>query len=503
LISLAFKNLCAVRLHIIAHEPGFPAPSLLDCTRPMTIIELPSGRWRLQIRRKNLSVDETYDTEALAKKANKDYLTKKGPHPKAGPTLDTVWELYRASLGFKQKKTNTQRSELTHIKEALRRFGERPVATISPMDIEAMIIGELGKKKAGDTIRNAVAALSAVLRFAVDRQIIARNPCIGVPRPKIEKKLRRMAPGDEGSLMAILNHPKLRYRSAARLCLLVRETGARPGEWAVTRWQDIDLGAQKVTFPNTKYKSMPRTIPLTNAAVGLLSTQLEDITLKHFDEFGDTEYVFPTIDKNGEPAPLRYSGTVRDMKEDGLLKKHVRAHSGRHEYISKLVEDSDLDDSRIMSLVGHHSPVSMQIYTHARNVRYRDQLEALEPKRRGERVKSFSEAAGLPKEVIDTYLANRRRIESERQGDDAGEELLFTKGALIDLERAAKKLGATESERMQTLMRIRASMAKKRRTAGGEQPAPRLGPMRKGEKAAASAQKSDGKAQKRKASLKG
>ena len=47
----------------------------------------------------------------------------------------------------------------------VRRFGERPVATISPLDIEAMIIGELGKKKAGDTIRNAVAALSAVLRF--------------------------------------------------------------------------------------------------------------------------------------------------------------------------------------------------------------------------------------------------------------------------------------------------------------------------------------------------
>jgi hypothetical protein len=254
----------------------------------------------------------------------------------------------------------------------------------------------------------------------------------------------------------------------------VRETGARPGEWAVTRWQDIDLGAQKVTFPNTKYKSMPRTIPLTNAAVGLLGTQLEDITLKHFDEFGDTEYVFPTINKNGEPAPLRYSGTVRDMKEDGLLKKHVRAHSGRHEYISKLVEDSDLDDARIMALVGHHSPVSMQIYAHARNVRYRGQLEALEPARRGERVKSFSEAAGLPKEVIDAYLANRRKIESDRQLTDAGEELLFTAAAIKDLERAAKKLGTTESERMQTLLRIRTSMAKKRNAEGGAKTVPRL-----------------------------
>ncbi len=431
----------------------------------MTIIELPTGRWRVQIRRKNLHVDKIYATEAAAKKANKNYLKKNESQAKAGPTLDAVWELYQESLAFKQKKPATQRSEQTHIKEALRRFGERPVAEIGPMDIEAMIIGELGKKKAADTIRNAVAALSTVLRFCVNRQIIPRNPCIGVPRPRVEKKLRRMAPGDEGSLMAILNHPKLRYRSAARLCLLVRETGARPGEWAVTRWQDIDLGARKVTFPNTKYKSMPRTIPLTNAAIGLLSAQLEDITLKHFDEFGDTEFLFPTIGMNGEPAPLQYSGTVRDMKEDGLLKKHVRAHSGRHEYISKLVEDSDIDDSRIMALVGHHSPTSMQIYAHARNVRFRGQLEALEPGRRKERVKSFSEAAGLPREVIDAYLANRRRTQADYQLKDPGDELLFSGRVIDNLNRAAKKLGGTEAERMQTLMRIRASMAKKRKAA--------------------------------------
>src|ERR1035437_10208457 len=109
---------------------------------------------------------------------------------------------------------------------------------------------------------------------------------------------------------------------------------------------------------------------------------------------------------------LSFHARVRDMKEDGLLKKHVRAHSGRHEYISKLVEDSDIDDSRIMALVGHHSPTSMQIYAYARNVRFRGQLEALEPARRGERAKSFSEAAGLPKEVIDAYLANRRKLET-------------------------------------------------------------------------------------------
>lgn len=150
-------------------------------------------------------------------------------------------------------------------------------------------------------------------------------------------------------------------------------------------------------------------------------------------------------------------------------------------YISKLVEDSDIDDSRIMALVGHHSPTSMQIYAHARNVRFRGQLEALEPGRRGKRVKSFSEAAGLPKEVIDAYLANRRKLETEDQLTDAGDELLFTGAAIKDLKRAAKKLGTTESERMQTLMRSRILMAKKWQAKGGQQILPRREPKRAAE----------------------
>ena len=419
---------------------------------------------------KNLRVDETFDTEAEAKDAAKDYLPKKPRKVRthAGLTFKTAWGRYRVSLKFKTKKATTQRSEETHVKAALKRFGKWPVSSIEPQDVEAMILAALKEGKAPDTIRNVVAALSAVLRFCVERQILSRNPCIGVPRPPVERKPRRMAAGDEGSLMAAMTHPKLRFRSAARLCLLVRETGARPGEWIATRWPDIDLNGRKVTFPNTKYKNLPRTIPLATAALSLLSAQLEDITIKHDGMFGDSELVFPTWDNDGNAVQLQYSGTLRDMKKAGLLPKHIRAHSGRHEYISELVEDSDLDDSRIMSLVGHYSPVSMQIYTHARNVRYRDQFEALEPKRRGERASSLAQAAGLPKEVIDVYLAHRRKVQDENQLEDA----------LKDLGRAAKNFGSTESDRMQTLMRIRDSRSRKRRPEEHCKTAPRIGKKR-------------------------
>lgn len=63
-------------------------------------------------------------------------------------------------------------------------------------------------------------------------------------------------------------------------------------------------------------------------------------------------------------------------------------------------------------------------------------------------MKSFSEAAGLPKEVIDAYLANRRRIQADYQLKDPGGELLFSGRVIDNLNRAAKKLGGTEAERM-------------------------------------------------------
>ncbi len=263
--------------------------------------------------------------------------------------------------------------------------------------------------------------------------------------------------------MKILAHLKYRYRAVARLALLVRETGARPGEWASAQWEDINLGAQKVIFKNTKYKRMPRTVPLTNAAMALLTQQLEDITIQNFDKFAASEWIFPTISREGEITSIQYTGTMRDMKRDKLLPKTLRAHNGRHEFISSLVESSDLDDSRIMSLVGHHSPASMQIYTHARNVRFLPQLEALEEGRRKERVEEMATALGVPQEVVLAYLEHARADQKADLLDDTGNELLYEAVSIEKLTSAATRLGNTDGERLKSLLLIREQAARKLR----------------------------------------
>ncbi|HQY27141.1 MAG TPA: tyrosine-type recombinase/integrase [Burkholderiaceae bacterium] len=330
---------------------------------------------------------------------------------------------------------------------------------ITADDIDSFIVA---RQKAGmrpDTVRNEVAALSAVFAFAQKRSMLSANPCIGVRRPSAPRENRRMAAGDQGSLITALTHPTYRFRAVARLCLLVRETGARPGEWSNACWRDVDLDARKVTFQNTKYKNQPRTIPLTGAAIHVLGNQLEDITIREIDAFGDSEWVFPAVARNGELTSFPYSGSVRDMKAQGLLPLRFRPHSGRHEYISTLVEESDLDDSRIMTLVGHHSPASMQIYTHARGVRYRPQLEALEASRRTERAREVAKATGMPVMLVNSYLERRRKSDLEAGVEDGGDELLFDPSVLSDIKTMSQRLGSNDVERMQTLLRIRAAKA--------------------------------------------
>jgi integrase len=429
----------------------------------MGIKQLPSGRFRLQIRRSSLKVDETFDTLADARAAQERYLgggASGKPVKPRGLTLTEAWELYLDSRMFLEKKDNTRRSEETHVKAVLGVLGGRVVKSLTADDVDSFIVAQTKAGKAPDTIRNAVAAMSSILNFCVSKKMLVTNVTVGVKRPSAPPVVKRMPEGHQGALNKVLGHPKYRYRAVARLALLVRETGARPGEWAAAQWDDLHLDTQKVVFRNTKYKRMPRTVPLTAAAMALLSAQLEDITINLFDQFAGSEWVFPTVGRDGELAPIQYTGTMRDMKRDELLPKSLRAHNGRHEFISSLVENSDLDDSRIMSLVGHHSPASMQIYTHARNIRFLPQLEALEEGRRKERSKELAKALGVPSALIDSYLAHLREKEKEDLLTDGGNELLYEAESVQKLAAVAERLGASTGERIRTLLEIKARARK-------------------------------------------
>lgn len=158
-----------------------------------------------------------------------------------------------------------------------------------------------------------------------------------------------MSREDEGALISLLGHSNFRFRAAARLCLLVRETGARPGEWRNATCDDVDLDTSRVIFQNTKYKGQPRTVPLSEVALSLVVEQMYDTLSSNSDLFG--VLLFPAPGRGDTVKPLHYTGALRDAKKASALPKRVRAHTGRHEFISTLLESTDLEDARIMARI--------------------------------------------------------------------------------------------------------------------------------------------------------
>lgn len=427
----------------------------------MSVIQLPSGSWRVQIRRRNLKVDQRFDTEKEARDVEEQYV--KASKGKDGvPTLLTAWALYKDSPGYLQKRERTQGTEASRIKRSLQNLGDKCVANITALDVEGYISSRLKEqpKPSADAIRLEVAALSALMNFCRDRGYIATNPCLGVKRPAAVIVPRRMSADEEGALIALLRHSNFRFRAAARLCLLVRETGARPGEWRHTTWHDVDLENERVIFRRTKYRGQPRTVPLTKAAIRLITDHMMDaISQVESDDEKDPlkislpEFIFAAIGDDGQAHPMHYTGALRDAKEKNLLPKSVRAHTGRHEFVSTLVESTDLDDARIMALVGHHSPASMEVYKHVRNVRFLPQLEGLEDVRRKQRAKSLAVALGIPPQMVKQILLNRREANAACGDKDEGDELLYTAELLDAVGEVAEGLGETAADRSAELMR--------------------------------------------------
>ena len=93
----------------------------------MSVMQLPSGRWRLQIRKKHLKVNEVFDTEDAALETQARSLAERNQNP-GEMTLAQLWQLYLDSEMFEVKAPKTQSTELGRIKPVLEKFGDYAIA---------------------------------------------------------------------------------------------------------------------------------------------------------------------------------------------------------------------------------------------------------------------------------------------------------------------------------------------------------------------------------------
>lgn len=346
-----------------------------------TITQLPSGRWRAQIRRKNLGRHEAvFDTHAAALSWSNEHESRllanalRDRAPVGGKTFLEVVALYRESAVFLDKSAGTQRRESNCARNTLAAFANHTLASISSVAIQQYLderskqTTRLKKRVSADTVRLEKAFLSAVFRFAVRSGYATENPARGdIALPRRYNREQRITLDEQIKLHRVAVD-YVENSSRANKCLpvwlmFIFETGTRPGEAAKIELAWFDSKNRRIAIPRDSHKTRrPRLILLCEVLSDMLDVQAE------LARAAGSKFLFWSVEyKTKELVAYRYAKPWRAICKRAGLPANLVAHSVRHEVISRYFEHTTLSDSQIAALVGDVHVLSLEPYKHLRS----------------------------------------------------------------------------------------------------------------------------------------
>ncbi len=369
-------------------------------------MRLASGKWRVQIRRKTLSVDELFDTEDAARAAEAEALAMHA-ETATGLTLRVLWTRYEQSMQFAKKATNTQKTERGRILPVLAELGGRtlgeleadPTPIYDYMDKRARHIStRTGRRISDDSIRLEVATLSALVKFCKQRKLVRENFVSAISRPGGEKRKRRVTPMEQGKLKLYATNSDRVISKASRFLLLIRHLGCRPGELAELLAKDVNLDNREVLFRDTK-NGTDRRVHTTPEALGLLEWQLQAVP-------DGSPFLFSTWSPfKKQWVAYNYAHGVNVLRELEVIAEDMHAHAGRREFVSRAIE-AGMPLLTIKKATGHKSTQALEIYDEGLSVApdVRAQLDAHAARVKDENLIGELRAAGMTDEQLAVFL---------------------------------------------------------------------------------------------------
>jgi integrase len=342
------------------------------------------GRWRTADgRRKAQRIGEARTN------ANRTALTKKEAEAVLRETLlaatlgageasdqTTVAELGRALLaaladaGRKASHVESVRYHLSaHIEPML---GQMEARDVQERDVQRLVERLHRDRKAPKTVRNVIGTLHSVLGLAVDRRLLASNPCDMAKLPDVrrDETIRFLT---QTELERVLAAPPPHAAQAERdwwpvvrlLVLTAAMTGMRVGELRALRWEDLDMAAMKVRvrqsyvrgeYGSPKSRRSVRAIPLASRLVA---------------EF--EEHHKHTVWNQDRDLVLAHPHTGRPLDRVRLLLhfkaalqradvRPVRLHDLRHTFATTVAASGAVSLRTLQEWMGHRDLKTTQIY---------------------------------------------------------------------------------------------------------------------------------------------
>jgi len=152
-------------------------------------------------------------------------------------------------LERKLRNPTTYRDYRYRLLRALRILGvDLRVGAVNKGHLES-IEGGLGKQGLSPTsIRDTLATVQRVFRWALSCEMIAHDPLAGYKKPRARRRNRVVTPGEfRGLLRASASN-----RPFQRMLIALRRTGCRPGELRKLTWDMVDLESRVWIIPDHK-----------------------------------------------------------------------------------------------------------------------------------------------------------------------------------------------------------------------------------------------------------
>jgi integrase len=169
----------------------------------------------------------------------------------------------------KKRNRSWKHTEWLLTSKVLPKWKGRAVEDITRRDVRVLV--EKLAERAPILANRAVAALSKMFRFALDDDLIAASPVVGVSRPSPEHARDRVLSADE--IRKVWRKFDALDPTLGAFFKLRLMTAQRGIEVASMRWHDVDLTSGWWTIPaNVSKNKLQHRVPLAPTVIALLKT---------------------------------------------------------------------------------------------------------------------------------------------------------------------------------------------------------------------------------------
>lgn len=245
-------------------------------------------------------------------------------------TVAELWRTYVASADWRALADGTRRQYTESSKPLLEVFADVPVTAITPAHVARYLRSERGQHPV--SANREIAVLSNLMRLAVERGEIDRNPCREVRRNAEHPRTEAPEPAALALFLAWAGARQGQARILAGMAEFAALTGSRRAEFMALTWPHVSADA--IRLPRAKQRGRQKidAVQMSPALLDLLDRMRP---LAADDRLG---YVFPTRDGNAYSEPgfkAMWARLVASAITAKIIAGRLRFHDLRAYYVTQ------------------------------------------------------------------------------------------------------------------------------------------------------------------------